>query len=150
MSVPVREAVRSKAPSAAGFTLLEVAIAMAILGVGIVTVLQIFGASLRLQDRATRETAAVREARATMDSYLAESGDRFAENGAREERHVSEVGFTTHTSIRLEKLDEDPSCHPTHDLYRLQVTVTWQDGLGAKKYVLESLRAAPNNGSVPP
>ena len=47
----------------AGFTLLEIAIAMAILGVGIVSVLQIFGASLRLQDRATRETAAVREAR---------------------------------------------------------------------------------------
>src|SRR5205814_8527361 len=55
MRLQVGEAVRRRR-AAVGFTLLEIAIAMAILGVGIVTVLQIFGASLRLQDRATRET----------------------------------------------------------------------------------------------
>ena len=134
-----------KARGAAGFTLLEIAIAMALLGVGIVTVLQIFGGSLRLQDRATRETAAVREARATMDSYFAKSSEQFADEGAHDEQHPSEGGFTTHTSVWLEKLDEDPGCHPTHDLYHLKVTVTWQDGQGTKNYVLDSLRAAPNN-----
>ena len=55
---------------AAGFTLLEIAVALAILGVGIVTCLQVFSGSIRLQDRATRQSRAVLHARAAMDALL--------------------------------------------------------------------------------
>ena len=127
-----------------GFTLLEIAIAMAILGIGIVTVLQIFGASLRLQDRATRETAAVREARTAMDSLFAWPADDI-EHAPQGDR-VTEEGFTTRRTIWPENQpDAELECVPTHRLYHFQVTVTWQDGRGAKTYVLESMRVVPNN-----
>jgi prepilin-type N-terminal cleavage/methylation domain-containing protein len=137
---------RMRARAARGFTLLEIAVALAILGVGIVTVLQIFGASLRLQDRATRETAAVREARTAMDRLLALPAEDFSEHGSSDEQRVTQEGLTTHSSSWLEKMDDrELELHPTHRLYHLQVTVTWQDGRGTKNYVLESLRMAPNN-----
>src|SRR5262245_64864247 len=53
-----------------GFTLLEVAVAMAILGVGVTTCFEIFGSSLRLEERASRQTRAVLHARAAMDALL--------------------------------------------------------------------------------
>ena len=60
-----------RVPGSVGFTLIEIAVALAILGVGIVTCLQIFGGSLRMQARASRETRAVLAARAAMDAMLA-------------------------------------------------------------------------------
>jgi len=54
-----------------GFTLIEIAVAMAVLGVGVVTLQQIYQGALRLQDRASRQGRAVLHARATMDSLLA-------------------------------------------------------------------------------
>ena len=56
-----------RAPASVGFTLIEIAVALAILGVGIVTCLQIFGGSLRMQARASRETRAVLAARAQVE-----------------------------------------------------------------------------------
>src|SRR5438876_7517133 len=53
-----------------GFTLLEIAVALAVVGMGAVTCLQLFSGSLRLQDRASRESRAVLAARAAMDALL--------------------------------------------------------------------------------
>ena len=42
-----------------GFTLLEIAVSLAILGIGMVACIQAFGGGLRLQDRAARQDRAV-------------------------------------------------------------------------------------------
>jgi len=42
-----------------GFTLLEIAVALAILGIGVVTVMQIFQGSLRLQNKAAQQSRVV-------------------------------------------------------------------------------------------
>ena len=56
----------------AGLTLLEVAVALAILGAGVVTCLQIFTGSLQLQARASRQLRVAMAARSKMDSLFAQ------------------------------------------------------------------------------
>jgi prepilin-type N-terminal cleavage/methylation domain-containing protein len=131
--------------AAAGFTLLEIAVALAILGVGIVTCLQIFGGSLRLQDRATRQSRAVLHARAAMDALLFQPGEQLVDHS--EERPTTADGFQTHILVRHAGVEEGIdaralSFSSDQALRYLQVDVTWQDGLGTKTYTLKSLRAA--------
>lgn len=54
-----------------GFTLLEVLVAMTIVGLGVVTLLQIFSLGLRLQSRSTASTEAVMYGARVMDDLLA-------------------------------------------------------------------------------
>jgi prepilin-type N-terminal cleavage/methylation domain-containing protein len=128
-----------------GFTLLEIAVALAILGVGIVSCLQIFGASLRMQSRASRESRAVMHARVAMDALLFQPDIRDHE----EERDTAE-GFHTHVLVRHATVEEGVDEHALDlqsetSLRYLQVDVTWQDGVGAKSYTLKSLRMAFEN-----
>jgi prepilin-type N-terminal cleavage/methylation domain-containing protein len=129
-----------------GFTLLEVAIALAILGVGVVTCLQLFSGSLRLQDRASREARAVLAARATMDALLfsPEVKNQDAERDTAE-------GFKVHTVVRDAGPDDgfilpdDEGFEPDFILKYLQVEVAWQDGAGVKRYTVRSMRIAPSD-----
>jgi prepilin-type N-terminal cleavage/methylation domain-containing protein len=131
----------------AGFTLLEIAVSLAILGVGVVTCLEIFGASLRLQDRASRETRAVLAARAAMDALLFQP-----EIVDHTEERTSAEGYRTVVTVRhagpedgVEVDDEEMGFASDVSLRYLQVDVSWQDGQGLKTYTLKSLRAAPEN-----
>jgi len=129
---------------ASGFTLLEIAVALAILGIGVVTTLQIFSGSLRLQDRAARQSRAVLHARATMDALLYERliKDHTSETTTRE-------GFRTRVLVRHATPEEGGS-EDTGDLGTesetalryLEVEVGWSDGAGMKTYTLKSLRMA--------
>ena len=129
-----------------GFTLLEIAVALAIVGVGITTCLQIFGGSLRLQDRAARQTRAVLHARATMDALLFQP--EIVDHS--EERTTAE-GFQTRVLVRHAGPEDGVEDVGTFDvvpetaLRYLQVDVVWQDGAGTKTYTLKSLRVAPEN-----
>lgn len=128
-----------------GFTLIEIAVALAILGIGTVSCLQIFGASLRIQDRASRESRAVMHARVAMDALLFQPDIRDHE----EQRDTAE-GFRTRILVRHAGEAEGITSRtfevePEFALRYLQVDVTWQDGAGAKSYTLKSLRVAPEN-----
>ena len=54
-----------------GFTLLEVLVALTIVGLGVITLLQIFSLGLRLGARSTASTAAVTYSARVMDELLA-------------------------------------------------------------------------------
>lgn len=126
-----------------GFTLLEVGVALAIVGIGVVVCLQIFSGSLRLQDRASRETRAVLYARALMDALLFQSG---IENHV-EDRDTAE-GYKAHIVVRdagpEDGIDYGPDFESNLDvgLRALEVEVAWQDGRGVKTYRLTSMRMA--------
>jgi len=128
-----------------GFTLLEVAVALAILGVGIVSCLQIFGASLRMQDRSSRESRAVLHARAVMDALLFQP----EVHDHQEERDTAE-GYHTRILVRHAGPEEgltDKALNVESEftLRYLQVDVDWQDGTGRKTYTVKSMRMAPEN-----
>lgn len=54
----------------AGFTLLEVVVAMTIVGIGVVTLLEIFSTGLRLGSRSSAATEAITYGRQAMDEIL--------------------------------------------------------------------------------
>jgi prepilin-type N-terminal cleavage/methylation domain-containing protein len=140
--------------SSRGFTLIEIAVAMAILGVGVVTLQQIYQGALRLQDRASRQGRAVLHARAAMDSLLAPRtiADATSEETTRE-------GFKTRILVRHATAADAPMLEGSvggsdddaerqfgleseQSLRYLEVEVTWSDGVGQKTYTLKSLRLA--------
>jgi len=125
--------------------LLEIAVALAILGVGIVTCLEVFSGSLRLQDRATRESRAVLHARAAMDALLFQP-----EIVDHSEERTTADGFQTHILVghagAEEGIDTKALDFSSDQALRyLQVDVSWQDGIGTKTYTLKSLRVASEN-----
>jgi prepilin-type N-terminal cleavage/methylation domain-containing protein len=131
--------------ASAGFTLLEIAVALAILGVGIVGCLQIFSASLHMQERASRESRAVLHARAVMDALLFQPDIQ----DHHEERDTAEGFHTriavTHCREECGLSERELDFESEYSLRYLQVDVGWQDGAGAKTYTLKSLRMAPEN-----
>ena len=56
--------------STQGFTLLEVVVAMTIVGLGVVTLLEIFSLGLRLGARSTLRTEVITDGRQVMDQFL--------------------------------------------------------------------------------
>jgi len=137
-----------------GFTLLEIAVAVAILGIGVVTLQQIYQGALRLQERSSRESRVVLHARAAMDALL--KSPKVTELCPSPEETTRE-GFRWHTCIRPATPEEGaaPDDSGTEDgttnthtvsgdteqiLWYVEVDVTWQDGAGSKTYTLQSLR----------
>lgn len=131
--------------SASGFTLIEIAVAMSILAIGVVTVLEIVSGSLRLQDRASRESRAILLARGAMDALLADPNIRDHVDPDR----ASAEGYHTRVVVRHATPEEggrrDLDFSSDVALRYLEVDVTWQDGSGAKTYTVKSLRIAPEN-----
>jgi prepilin-type N-terminal cleavage/methylation domain-containing protein len=127
-----------------GFTLIEIAVAMAILGIGVVTLQQIYQGSLGLQDRASRQSRAVLHARATMDALLYQ---RLIKDGT-SEPPVTREGFKTQVIVRHATPEEGGTEQKEFDvesetgLRYLEVDVSWSDGRGVKTYTLKSLRMA--------
>jgi len=71
--------------SAAGFTLIEVLVALTILGLGVVTLLQIFSLGLRLGARSAARTESAADGARAMDELLARkklAGDESGSFGA--------------------------------------------------------------------
>jgi prepilin-type N-terminal cleavage/methylation domain-containing protein len=63
--------IKSQSYGRGGFTLLEVMVALTILGLGVVTLLQIFSMGLRLGARSAEHTTAVTSGARVMDELLA-------------------------------------------------------------------------------
>ena len=130
-----------------GFTLLEIAVALAILGAGVVTCLQVFSGSLRLQSRASRQTRVVLLARAAMDDLMVRHElENFTvtlptdTQGFTVVKDVgdagAEDGIVVPEGIEPDDLPVSPK--------RLVVQVTWNDGSGDKTYTLRTVRLVPS------
>jgi prepilin-type N-terminal cleavage/methylation domain-containing protein len=130
----------------AGFTLLEIAVALAVLGVGIVTCLEIFSGAIQIQSRAARQSRAVLHARTAMDALL------FQQDVTDGERVLPTTadGFATRVLVRHAGPEDGLLEHDLQNdldmaLRYLEVDVSWQDGLGTKSYTLRSMRMALEN-----
>jgi prepilin-type N-terminal cleavage/methylation domain-containing protein len=125
----------------AGFTLLEVAVALAILGIGVVTCLQIFAGSLRLQTRASRDARVVLHARAAMDALIFEP--EIKDQTRRLE--PTKEGFETQIVVRHAGKEDGVEVRDldfVSDLALRYLEVTVWESPNAQPYVLRSLRTA--------
>jgi general secretion pathway protein I len=129
---------------ARGFTLIEIAVAMAILGVGIVTALQVFGGSVQLARVAGKKSEAVMHAKALMDSVLwapelvADVSHGEIGDGFRWERTIREAGPDDGIEETDDRIDVK--------LAVVTVKVEWDDPNGVKAYTIETMRIVPDTG----
>ena len=132
----------------AGFTLLEIAVALAIAGIGMVACMQVFSGSLKLQDRASRQSRAVLVARVGMDELLMRPNDQLRDGC--EDRPAGKDGYRMRRCVRtagpqdgVEPDDKEADVQIEQVLRYLEVAVAWQDGAGEKDYVVRSMRLTP-------
>jgi prepilin-type N-terminal cleavage/methylation domain-containing protein len=131
----------------AGFTLLEIAVALAIVGIGMVACMQVFSGALKLQDRASRQSRAVLVARVGMDELLMRPNQELRDGC--EERAAGADGFRMRRCVRKagpeDGVEEDNEADVQLEqiLRYLEVAVAWQDGAGEKTYTVRSMRLTP-------
>jgi len=139
---------------ARGFTLLEVAIALAILGVGVVTVLELFSAALRMESSAGTRARAVVYARGLLDQTLA-----LPELRAGSDRGNFDAMYRWEVTVREapEFTDQGPGLSQSqHDLgpknptdlvmYDIEVSVLWTEAANREGvYAIHTLRLTPRN-----
>lgn len=131
---------------ARGFTLLEISVAMAVLGLVLVTMMQVLSGGLTLEHKAGRTARAVLRARALMDEMLAD-----IELKDIVEEHVGEDGLRWQRTVRLATPEEggvDPDSEEAEEqefaLRVIEVVVAWDEGFTEKTYELSSLRVTPS------
>ncbi len=119
-----------------GFTLLEVLIAMTIVGLGVVTLLQIFSLGLRLASRSNVQTDAIAQAARVMDELLARPNlPDGAENG-----RAAPAG-RWRSQIQTQR-DPEPSLNldSNWELKEVAVEMTVADGERERRVELKTLR----------
>jgi general secretion pathway protein I len=129
--------------SSAGFTLLEVMVALSVLAIGIVTVLELFAGSLRLGSKASRHTQATIYAQNVMDRLFAQSTLTDGEEGGE-----MPGGYYWRARVQEIQPDEDrtrlqPERQNPTDLFHLkeiEVRVSWEGDGGQQVLTLRTLR----------
>ena len=134
-----------------GFTLLEIMVALAILSLGIVTVLELLAGSLNIGVKASRHTQAAIYAQNIMDRAFAQA---MLEDG--EERGEFPDGYTWVARVREIRPDDDSSrfqsTRPNQldffHLKEIEVQIAWDENSGGKTFVVRSLRAQTEQPNV--
>jgi general secretion pathway protein I len=136
-----------------GFTLLEIMVALAVLATGIVSVLELFGGSLRLGGKASQRTQAVIYAQNVMERVLAqerlEDGQESGEfpGGYRWEARVQEIQPPEEEGKRLQSNRQQAT--DFFHLKEIEVGVFWSEGVGQQSYLLHSLRTQADQPEQP-
>lgn len=120
-----------------GFTLLEIAVSLAILGVGMVACMQAFGAGLRLKGQVEREDRAVDLASKELDRLILEnpSGSGSVERGE------YRVRWSTRDADERDGFEPNPDID--FDMRYLEVEVAWGGGVGENSYTVRTLQIVP-------
>ena len=130
-----------------GFTLLEVAVAMAVLGLVLVTMMQVISGGLTLEHKAGKLGRAVVTARALMDELVTdlELRDGVEEGGDADELRWRRTVRRATPEERGEEEAEDSELgfEAEYALRFLEVVVAWTEGGNEKTYAVQSLRVTP-------
>ncbi|MGQ9647163.1 MAG: type IV pilus modification PilV family protein [Thermodesulfobacteriota bacterium] len=121
-----------------GFTLIEVVVAMAILGVGITVVIELFSGSLRLVRTSAEYTRAVNYGRLKLEEITVKPA---LSEGAVE----GDFDGTYRWQVEVKRRDLLPSkietdFKPPVELFQVKVHVFWKSGKAKKSTVLETYR----------
>ena len=131
----------SKFNVCAGFTLLEVVVAMAIVGLGVVTLLEIFSLVLRLSARSSVRTEAVAYSQQVMDEVL-------TRREVREGGEEGSMGGKYRWSLQVKALREETQLRSSSSLELKEITLEmrYREGEGDKEIELKTLRLMKKKG----
>ena len=123
-----------------GFTLIEVVVAFAILGVGLTVIIELFSGGLRLARASMEYTKAVNYARIKMEEFTAKPA---VEEGT-EEGESDDKTFRWQVAVKkvdLLSIDKSVDYKPPIELYQVKIDVFWKSGTKEKSTTVESLKA---------
>jgi general secretion pathway protein I len=129
-----------------GFTLLEIVVAIAILGIGLVVIIELFGGGLRLERTSEEYTKAVGYARMKMEEvYLAKSLEEGIQAGEFDRDYRWQMELRRVELIPSRGIDT--SYRPPVELYWVRIDVVWKSGFKENKAWVESYRALKTEAS---
>jgi general secretion pathway protein I len=121
----------------AGFTLVEVIVALAMLSLGLGVVLDLISSSLNRTSSARR----MAEAGSLAQSLLAEPGVMFPIKAEQRDGAYA-GGFRWHLIMR--PYDDAGAPSGVVALYRISAEIEWDEGTATRSYALTTLRLGPN------
>jgi general secretion pathway protein I len=129
---------RAKAKFAKGFTLIEIIVALAILGIALTVIIELFSGGLRLGRFSKEYTNAVNYARMKMEEIESQEN---IEEGTEE----GEFDPIFHWRVGMKKVDILPAeksadFKPPVELFQIRVDVLWKSGSQERSASIESYR----------
>jgi prepilin-type N-terminal cleavage/methylation domain-containing protein len=123
-----------------GFLLIEVVVALAILGVGLTVIIELFSGGLQLARASMEYTKAVNYARMKMEEITAKPAmEEGTEEGESEDKIFRwQVGVK---KVDLLSIDKSVDYKPPIELYQVKIDVFWKSGTREKSTGVESLKA---------
>jgi general secretion pathway protein I len=123
-----------------GFTLVEIVVAMAVLGISLVLVIELFAGGLRLGRASEEYTQAGHLARQKVEEI-------FLNRGIEEGTEEGEFEGTTYRwEVEVKKVDLLPAAmetdyRPPMELYQIRVRIIWNSGSRERSTRIETYRA---------
>jgi general secretion pathway protein I len=124
-----------------GFTLIEIVVAMAILGVGLIVIIELFSGGLRLGRVSEEYTQAVGLARVKLEEiFLAEQLKEGSEQGEFNKDFRWQVGVK---KVDLLPVEKGLEFKPPVEFYQIKVNIFWKSGSKERSTEIESFRTIP-------
>jgi len=124
--------------STIGFTLIEVVMALAILGVGLTVIIELFSGGLRLARISTEYTKAVNYAHMKMEEIAVKTKiEEGSEEGEFDDKFRWQVGVKR---VDLFSAEKGSDFKPPIDLLQIKVNVLWKSGTKERSTGLETYR----------
>jgi general secretion pathway protein I len=121
-----------------GFTLLEVLVAVAILGVGLTIIIELFSGGLRLGRTSEEYTRAVNYARLKMEEMAVKPTIKEgSEEGEFDETFRWQVEVK---KVNLLPVENKPDFKPPAQFFQVQISVIWKSGSKERSTRIESYR----------
>jgi general secretion pathway protein I len=122
-----------------GFTLIEVVVALAILGVGLTVIIELFSGGLRLGRTSMEYTKAVNYTRMKMEETMVKPA---IEEGT-QEGESDDGTFRWQVGVKkvdLLSIDKSIDYKPPIELFQVRIDVFWKSGSKEKSTSVESLK----------
>ena len=125
---------KSKVITQNGFTLIEVVVAMSIVGLGVVTLFEIFSVGLRLGARSSERTEATAYSRQAIDKVL-------IRREVRERGEEGSLGGRYRWRLEVQPFQQDAQSSSTGwDLKEMTLQLRYREGEREKEMELKTLR----------
>jgi general secretion pathway protein I len=129
---------RSASISTTGFTLMEVLVALAILGIGLTVIIELFSGGLRLARTSVEYTKAVNYGRTKLvEVALNDTMEEGSEEGEFDETYRWQVGVRKVDVLYLEPTTD---YKPPAELYQIEINVIWKSGFKERSTRIETYK----------
>ncbi len=121
-----------------GFTLIEVVVAMAILGVGLTVIIELFSGGLRLGRTSVEYTKAINYARMKMEEITVKQS---MEEGSEEGEFDNTFRWQVETKkVDVLSIEKGIDFKPPTELFQVKVNILWKSGSKERSTRIETYR----------